>query len=404
MLALSGLVFWLVAARLYNADSVGLAAAAIASLTLLGVIANLGLGIGLIRFLPMAGPGDAQTHLINWCLSLTGFMSLVAAAIFLAGLPMWSTALMPLREQPAVLLAFVVFVVFWALHGLQGLIFIAFQRTEFILGKNLLHSLIRVGLVAALVVTFPDLGILYAWAAATIVVVIVVAISFVPRVYPLYRPYFSVLRPPPLSFLRFSLSNGLSTVIQILPATLLPILVVNLLGTWDNVYFYVVWSFGLLLITPSMAFSQSLFAEGSHDERGLARAVRRIALPLFAITGIAALVILAAGDKILLIYGRDYSENGAPLLRLMAIASIPAMISNVYLAVLRVRRETIRILVAVGLLSTSTLISAYVLLQHWGITGAGASWLIGQTAVASVALIHWLTVNTKSRRSVLRSN
>jgi hypothetical protein len=41
----SGLVFWIVVARLYSAEDVGLAAAAVSALMLLGVVSNLGLAL-----------------------------------------------------------------------------------------------------------------------------------------------------------------------------------------------------------------------------------------------------------------------------------------------------------------------------------------------------------------------
>ncbi len=48
----TGFLFWLVAARLYPDQAVGLAAAAIAAMRLLVLIATLGLDYGLIRFVP----------------------------------------------------------------------------------------------------------------------------------------------------------------------------------------------------------------------------------------------------------------------------------------------------------------------------------------------------------------
>ena len=55
MYALTGFFFWIVAARLYPPEVVGLASSAIAAIGLLSLLSTLGLDYGLFRFLPAAG-------------------------------------------------------------------------------------------------------------------------------------------------------------------------------------------------------------------------------------------------------------------------------------------------------------------------------------------------------------
>ena len=55
MYALTGFFFWIVAARLYPAEVVGLASSTIAAIGLLSLLSTLGLDYGLLRFLPAAG-------------------------------------------------------------------------------------------------------------------------------------------------------------------------------------------------------------------------------------------------------------------------------------------------------------------------------------------------------------
>jgi O-antigen/teichoic acid export membrane protein len=59
MYALTGFFFWIVAARLYPPEVIGLASSAIAAIGLLSLLSTAGLDYGLLRFLPTAG-GDAQ--------------------------------------------------------------------------------------------------------------------------------------------------------------------------------------------------------------------------------------------------------------------------------------------------------------------------------------------------------
>ena len=79
----------------------------------------------------------------------------------------------------------------------------------------------------------------------------------------------------------------------------------------------------------------------------------------------------------------------------MAAAAIPAMVSNTYIAVLRVRRRSVWIVAMAGVLSGSTLLGSYFLLPEWGIAGAGVGWLIGHAAVAAIAVFHWLIGNAR---------
>jgi len=55
--AVAGFAFWALVARLYDADDVGLGSAALSIVVLLATFSHLGLGMGLIRFLPDSGNG-----------------------------------------------------------------------------------------------------------------------------------------------------------------------------------------------------------------------------------------------------------------------------------------------------------------------------------------------------------
>ena len=60
--ALFGFVFWIIAARLYTAEAVGVASAILSAASLLTMLSSLGLGYGLIRFLKSS---NNPTILIN---------------------------------------------------------------------------------------------------------------------------------------------------------------------------------------------------------------------------------------------------------------------------------------------------------------------------------------------------
>ena len=85
--ALAGFLFWSLAARLYRPQEVGVASAVISAAALLAVVASLGVGMGLIRFLPEA---RRPRRLLNSAFTLNTLVALLVAGVYLAGLPLWS--------------------------------------------------------------------------------------------------------------------------------------------------------------------------------------------------------------------------------------------------------------------------------------------------------------------------
>ena len=93
---LSGFIFWILAARLYKPEDVGLASTALSAALFLANVSGLGLGFGLIRFL--SGPGEKSRAPINSAFVLSVLASLVLATIFLAGLNLWSAPHRPMKK------------------------------------------------------------------------------------------------------------------------------------------------------------------------------------------------------------------------------------------------------------------------------------------------------------------
>ena len=92
-----GFIFWMIVARYYPPEEVGLASVIISSMLLIAILGNLGFGIGLIRFLPNAKIKDAN-EMINSCFTISGIFTSVLILIFLLGLNIWSPGLVFLRN------------------------------------------------------------------------------------------------------------------------------------------------------------------------------------------------------------------------------------------------------------------------------------------------------------------
>ncbi len=369
---LAGFIFWAIAARLYETDDVGRGAAAFGILTLLSMVSTLGLGLAFIRYYPEAGA--AGPRLANVVFTSSAVAAAVTAAIFLAGVGLWAPKLDFLRDDPLYALAFVFFVVGGTLSITEVQTFIAIRRGRFILFQVLLIQLSRIALAAAMAGAF---GIV---AAGGIAYLLGALVSFwhLSRAFPAFRPRLVIDPPEVLRLLPFSLTNYVANFFIIAPALLVPVMVVNVLGPTEGAHFYVAWFIGYLPISFSTSLGTSLFAEGSHAPRALGALSRRAALSAVLIAVAAAVVLLALADQILLAFGSAYANEGATTLRIMALASLPGAIVNVYLGSLRVMKRGRELVLITGLTALATLALSALLVRGMDAEGAAVAAGLGQ--------------------------
>lgn len=386
--ALFGFVFWVIAARFYSPSDVGSAAAVISAVSLLTMLANFGLGYGLIRFLPNSG--KRANAMINSCLTLGGLASAALVLIFLAGLDLWSPALFFIRDNPIYFAAFLLFALSSTLSALTEQAFLAERRAGFVLAKSLIFNLLRLPLPIVLAAFFHSFGIFASWGISLVVALVVSILFFLPRAQPDYQPRFTISRRVVNDMLHFSFANYLSVLFWSLPSLVFPIMVVNLLGAELNAYFYIAWAAGSVLTMIPSAASTSLFAEGSYEKERLGINIRRSLKMIFIFLVPAVILVLAIADKLLLLFGISYSESGTLLLRILAISTLPLAINLVYLGIKRVEKKLKVIVALTAFIAIVSLGLTYLLLPQMGINGAGIAWLITQGTVALVIVANWL--------------
>ena len=74
--------------------------------------------------------------------------------------------------------------------------------------------------------------------------------------------------------IKFSFSNYIAGFIAILPVNILPILITNKIDASTSAYFFMGMMIANLLYIIPVATSQSLFAEGSHNEEELRKSLK----------------------------------------------------------------------------------------------------------------------------------
>jgi O-antigen/teichoic acid export membrane protein len=387
--SLTGVLFWIAAARLYDTESVGLASAVISAIGFVVLLSYLGFEQGLIRFLPDAG--SRASDIINTCFTTSSLAAVILAGIFLAGLGVWSPALLVIRESPAFLASFIILSVAFMLSGFATHVFIARRRAGFALTQGTIFGLSRFIPLVFLSPVLLSLGIYASWGIAVAASMLIAIFWFLPRIIKGYRPMPQIKRAALTDMFHFSLANFVTSIFWALPVVVLPLMVVNILGTEQNAYFYIGWNVASIIFIIPVGTSQSLFAEGSHSQEKLGQEVRKCLKISFVLVIPALIILLALGDKILWLFGQAYTDNTTRLIWVIAPSVLPLTINYIYLSIKRIEKRMRSALILSAFVAVVTLGLSYILLPGTGILGAGLAWLAGQ-AGAAVFVVYELLI------------
>jgi O-antigen/teichoic acid export membrane protein len=381
MVSAGGLLFWWLAARVSAPGQVGLAAAMISSMTFLVTLANLGMGAGLIRFLP--SQADGGVSLIESMAAAVVLVAVAASGIFVVGLGLWAPALAGLRGTAGGLAVFVAGTTLAAAATLLDSALVGTRAAQYVVAKNGVALLGRIVFVPVLA-AFGALGLFTAVALGFAAAFATAYFLLLPRVVGA-RLCLARIRGTALAqALPYSASNLLSDLVVIAPSVYLPLLVLHRAGAEATGYFYVAWqAAGALSIVPA-AFALSLFTEGAHAESTMPVHLRRAVVGTAAPLGLAVAVVWGAGGWVLALFGRAYAEGGTVLLRMFALATVPAAACYLAYSVLRVRHLMAWVVGGQATLALLVLVAAWSLTARLGLAGVGWAWLAANTIVAGV--------------------
>jgi O-antigen/teichoic acid export membrane protein len=377
-------LFWIVVARFYAEAEVGYSSAILSVIIFLALLSLLGFDASLIRFLPQA---EKPQDLINSCFTLASLTSLVIAGIFLAGLHIWSPALVFIRGNAVFVAAFVTFTLLIPLSFLMNAVFIAKRRAGFILSKNIIFSLLRIPMPVLFVLFFHTFGIVASWGIALGIAVAVSLFLFLPRVQNLYKPIPILKLSLFKGMWQYSGGNYLTTLFALAPTSVLPMMVVNLLGPVQNAYFYIALMSTTFLTAIPIGVCLSLFAEGSHFEDKLWENVRKSVKFTFLLLVPAVILFILVGRWLLLAFGQSYPANALHLLWILTISSLPLSINHLYTTILRVTARIKELVIIWAFIAIAVLGISYLVMPGTGIIGIGYVWLGIQCLVAIYALI-----------------
>lgn len=388
-----GLLYWVVAARLFTPEAVGVNAVALSTMMLLGGAAHLNMTYALLRFVPVAGRAAPRLVLLGYLIS-AGVAALVGA-IFAVGAQMWAPQLVDAVGHGQLIGFFVLATPLWSIFVMQDYVLTAIGRATAVPAANLAFSLLKIVLlVGAAALVLPG-GIAMSWVAAVAVVVVAVNLWLLLRALPAHARATQD-RAVPITLgavARFVRADYAGAVFWQAAMFGMPVLVLARLGAAEAAAYGVVWAIAQSLYLISSGMGQSMVAHSAAASRGLEAARRAmVEKALTLVVPVVAVIVLGA-PLLLSVFGAHYAEVGTAALVLTALSAIPNVITAATVSAARVRQ---RMAVLFGLpagLALTVIILSWLLMPYLGIAAVGLAWLVGQVAVAAgilVATARWL--------------
>lgn len=380
--AVSGAVFWLVAARVDTTDDVGRATALFTSILFIAYLAGLGLQVSLARFAPGR---DEQSHAVfSWGVLATVVSASVVGSGYLLTVDTEATRALTDWHPIAGPALFVVGAVGAALTLIVDVRWMTVRRWGLVLARITVVGIARFPLLVLLSAGEHHTVHLFAVAAIPLVLTGVGGVVVMPWISGL-RHRLVPLPATGRAAIRYSAVNYVSTLAYQAPQFVLPVLVLLSVDPDTNAAFYVAWGITAIVLYVPMAIGQALLAEGGKDGAELRSQVRVALVLTTGLMATAAVVAAAGRDLLTVVYGDDYAD-AARILPALVVCGLPWAITSVYLTEARVMHWHMPTVLITGTLTVAILAPALVFVPDDGVDGATRAFLVGNLVAAAVAL------------------
>jgi O-antigen/teichoic acid export membrane protein len=373
-----GFLFWLVAARFYSPDVVGLAAGVVAAVLLCTQLALFGVGSAVITLLPKDREHPAR--LVDNAITLTTLTGLAVGALFVALAAGAFPELGAVGRSPAYAALFGVM----SALGTVGIVLdqasTTLRRGDQALTRGVLNGVLSLAALALLVLASRSAGSLPIFACwvvggAAACLLGAVQLAGVMQRYR-FRPRLTAATARRL--VAVGLPNHALTLADRAPGLLLPVLVTETMSPATNAYWWALWMMAWVVFIVPVQVGMTLFAEVADRPQDVDQLIRHAVRSSVALGLGAAVVMIALADIALSLLGPQYSAAGATPLRVLVLGVVPLAFLQAYYARCRATRrlrEAVTTAVASGTLSVLVTIVAGV---GVGLTAMAAAWVTSQ--------------------------
>lgn len=380
--AVGALLFWVIAARLFPSDQVGLAVSFISFAALLSAFTNLGLPSTILRFLPRShwkgGMVSAAILLVIVASAIGGFVGsnligLFVPKLFIVGHDNFLAFL---------LIAFVM------LNGISALLdstLLSFRKGQYVLAKAVIINFPRVSL-PFIVVSLAARGLIFAYVVALFIGVSYNLIIITARLLhdQSFRPKIGKL----LSHRSYAIGNYFGGILGVLPGTIVPIIVLDRLGAGSAAFFYIPLQIVGFLSIIASSTSQVLLSETSQKDSSedinfqIVKAIKH----LYSLLLPAVIGLIIIGWPMLMLFGRAYAVNGYLPLIIMIIASIFVAINWLGDTMLNIQRRALAYFIMNTLNAVLVVVFVYIVSAR-GLAAVSIAWMAAQFVSALMYLL-----------------
>ncbi len=381
-----GFVFWVVAARTFSQDQVGLASGAVSAMMLCTQFAILGVGSALITHYPQHAADPRR--LFENAFSLTSTAALIIGAITVVSAGLFLNNLGVIAHSPW----FVIFFLAATLTGTLGILLdqasIALGRGDQVLTRGLAFGAVSLAVLSAIAwgtSTDHAVGMFFPWVVSGTVACAMGAwqLSHALDGY-IVRPRVS--RAMWRDLTRVALPNWALTMTERTPGLVFPVLVTEVLSTRDNAIWYTAWMMAWVLFVVPISVGLTLFADATNNPQKLRRAVRVGLGTALGIGVVGGALIAALAPLLLTILGKRYAVDGVPVLRILCISVVPLAFTQAYYAICRSQQRLKEALVIGVISATASIAIGAAAAATWGLNGIAIAWTLTQTVIGVICL------------------
>ncbi len=380
-MAALGLVFWLLCAKLYTPSQIGAGTTLISASGLIGLASLLGFNGTLVRYLPTSSRRDAH---VNTGLLLTGAASIALSAVYVVAVPWFAPQLRFVHDSPWMALSFILLTAGTAMNQLTDAIFVAYRSARFNLYiDGGLQGVAKV--VLAVVLQGVGAYGVFAAAGSAAALAVIASVVVLVRLFK-YQPRWRVDRDVLTEVSRYTGGMYAASLLNLFPVMLVPIIVVDRLGTADAGYFYIAFMIANVVFTAAYSVTSSLFAETSYGERPKADLLRHAGRVLLVLLLPAAVLLIAAGRLILEFFGHKYGSHAGTALSLLGLSAPVVGAVDVCAVLLRTRTKMHGLVVMMACYAAAVIGFTLSWAGH-GLVGVAWGWFAGNAVGLAAGLL-----------------
>ncbi|MBU1727495.1 MAG: oligosaccharide flippase family protein [Candidatus Omnitrophica bacterium] len=382
ILAVSGVLFWVIAARLYTVEGVGLGSVLISLASFLIFISSLGVLPSFIRFMPI---DKDKGKLVGTLFGFSQGLLIIFVMIFLSA----KGILLPkvrILNNPWNSLLFIIFVLSMQTFQILDSVFVSLQRTRLVLAKNATQYTLRIVFLFILT-ALGGFGIFSSNCLSAIVAVVLSAGYLLLKYKDLkikwgFDP--AILK----RVLPFSLVNFLNALTLSLPGMIAPLAILSLFSEKEAGLFYIPWMMFSVYCSFISSVNNVFLMKASHGEDHPLLLKKAVTFSfILSIFGFLAFFIL--GDKILFLFKKDFSEHSFLTLRLLFSSIFFFVFNQIYITTLNIKKQNGRVALFAGFVLALLTILGFILLPSFGGKGMALSWLFANIMGSIFVFLLW---------------